>query len=103
MGMFTKNSNNYYNHDDVFYMQLRYEFKEVIATNDIADVMVSNWSHTCKLLFPEKKHLTFTDDMQAVQVLTKNLYHKKPCSQPVEFVQVRKLHVNKILHVCMHG
>ncbi len=39
-------------------MQLRYEFKEVTATNDIADVMVSNWSHTCHMLFPERKSLT---------------------------------------------
>ncbi len=53
---------------------------------------------------------TFTDDMQACSagILTKNLYHKKPCSQPVEFVQVRIncMHVNKIvyiiyMHACM--
>ena len=71
-----------------FFPQLKYEFKEIVET-DIAEVMAHNWANICKLLYPEKsENMTFSDEKQALQVLTKNLYHKKPPSLPLEVVQV---------------
>lgn len=70
-------------------MQLKYEFKETINSHDITEAMASNWMGICKRLFPEKKDdMSFTDEKQAMDVLTRNLYHRKPSSLPVEFVQV---------------
>ncbi len=64
--------------------------------------MVSNWSHTCKLLFPEEKLDVNTDDMQAVQVLTKNIKNHV-LNQWNLYRCVNCMHVNKIVYACMHA
>ena len=49
--------------------------------------MTKNWKRVCQVL-NGKQTFNFLDEVKTLQVIDKNIYHKKPMSVPVQFEQV---------------
>lgn len=65
-----------------------YEFKSVVDKN-ILSVMTSNWHTACaKIQADIAGEPTFTQERHILDVITKNIYHKRPSKLPFTFVEV---------------
>ena len=58
--------------------QLLYEFNEMLKQT-VSEVIATNWRMVCgKLLKVPDDDLCFHEEYRALQLITKNVYHKKP-------------------------
>ena len=65
-----------------------YEFKSVVDKN-ILSVMTSNWHTACaKIQADISGTPNFTQERRILDVITKNIYHKRPSKLPFTFVEV---------------
>lgn len=56
---------------------------------DILSVMEKNWQSACSKIMQEiPDELTFKDEKQILNIITKNVYHKMPSKLPISFVEV---------------
>ena len=68
--------------------QLLYEFNDMF-NQTISEVVVTNWRMVChKLLQVPEDGLVFHEEYHALQLITKNIYHKKPEKLPFTFAEV---------------
>ena len=69
-------------------LQLLFEFNEMLKQT-VSEVIATNW-HTvcCKLLQVPADGLCFHEEYRALQLITKNIYHKKPAKLPFTFAEV---------------
>lgn len=70
-------------------MQLLYEFNKVCGDpEDIVITMESNWNKVCLKLLPDCDELTLSGQRQVLQMVEKNIYHKKPSMLPITLAMV---------------
>lgn len=52
-------------------------------------IVTDKWKNVCStLLFSDKEKYTFVDERRALQIIERNVYHKKPSQSLVSFVFV---------------
>ena len=80
-------------------LQLMYEFKELLEEN-IHSTMSSNWQTVCtKIQADISSQPDFLAERRILDIITKNIYHKKPSKLPFTFVEVILIHNM----VCLSG
>ncbi len=73
-------------------LQLLYEFNKVCDEDDMASVMEKNWYKVCEVLIPNcQEPPTLLDEKKALQMVEKNIYHKKPAIMPITLSPVSLL------------
>ena len=78
-------------------LQLMYEFKELLEEN-IHSTMSSNWQTVCtKIQADISSQPDFLAERRILDIITKNIYHKKPSKLPFTFVEVI------LIHICLSG
>ena len=65
-------------------MQLLFEFTK-LCDGDVVTNMAKNWQDVCATLLPNKDHLCFADEWRSLQIIEKNIYHKKPSTLLITF------------------
>ena len=77
-----------YTHMHIHTLQLLFEFNEMLKQT-VSEVVATNWRMVCcKLLQVSADGLCFHEEYRALQLITKNIYHKKPAKLPFSFVEV---------------
>lgn len=74
-------------------MQLLYEFSK-LSGKDAVTSMTKNWPKVCKSLLLKsdmEEDLSFVDERCALQMIEKNIYHKKPAMSLISFALVSHL------------
>ena len=66
-------------------MQLQYEFNKVMD-EDMGEIMTRNWDHVCTKLLTESDGEM--QPVQVVQLIERNIYHKKPTVSVIQFANV---------------
>ena len=80
-------------------LQLMYEFKKLLEEN-IHSTMSSNWQTICtKIQADIFSQPDFLAERRILDIITKNIYHKKPSKLPFTFVEVILIHYM----VCLLG
>lgn len=80
-----------------FVLQLLYEFSKS-CDRDIATTLSKNWTKVCKTLLSksDSEEMDFADERSALQMIEKNVYHKKPAIALISFVIVSMHHFQVI-------
>ena len=64
------------------FLQLLYEFNKVCG-EDVVGAMEKNWQRVCQTLLPDCDDLTPANERKVLQIVEKNIYHKKPQILPI--------------------
>ena len=77
-----------YTHMHIYTLQLLFEFNEMLKQT-VSEVVATNWRMVCcEFLQVSADGLCFHEEYRALQLITKNIYHKKPAKLPFSFVEV---------------
>lgn len=69
----------------------------------ISDVVATNWRMVChKILQVPEDGLAFSEECRALQLITKNIYHKKPEKLPFTFAEVSYFLLMGCVHMTLH-
>ena len=69
----------------------------------VSEVVVTNWRMVCcKLLQVSDDSLCFREEYRALQLITKNIYHKKPAKLPFTFTEVSCSYVWDYIIILMY-
>ncbi len=58
------------------------------AEDDIITVMDKNWNKVCLTLLPNCEELTLSDERKVLQIIEKNIYHKRQSMTPITLATV---------------
>ncbi len=73
------------------HVQLLYEFKKIIQECSIVETMETNWRGVGNKVLGNQvsnDRMTFCVERQLLDVVNKNVYHRKPSNLPIVFVEV---------------